>query len=230
MLELLENLFPILITIIGLFYILMSLLVARAIGYKGLGFNINSSTLSTTPSPSTTPTTTTSTTPSTTQSTTLEGEKFTDEPTTTTTPQDETCDDCLSKEYDNKKSNLIFKQFNIKKNAKIVVWMSFILGCLFLGNQITGYLDFLTSINLIGKIIISIIFIGVGVNARLLIKIFDKIKKNCSKQCNDHLKIDLLESFKKIKATSFVVYSILFFASFFVLFGQKAIKKVSKKK
>ena len=222
MLELLENLFPILVTIIGLFYILMSLLVARAIGYKGLGFNINSSTPSTTPSPS----------PSTTPSTTLEGENFTDETTTTTTttPQDETCDDCLSKEYDNKKSNLIFKQFNIKKNAKIVVWMSFILGCLFLGNQITGYLDFLTSINLIGKIIISIIFIGVGVNARLLIKIFDKIKKNCSNQCNNHLKIDLLESFKKIKATSFVVYSILFFASFFVLFGQKAIKKVSKKK
>ena len=223
MLELLENLFPILVTIIGLFYILMSLLVARAIGYKGLGFNINSSTPSTTPSRS----------PSTTPSTTPKGEGFEDETTTTTTtttPQDETCNDCLSKEYDNQKSNFIFKQFNIKKNAKIVVWMSFILGCLFLGNQITGYLDFLTSINLIGKIIISIIFIGVGVNARLLIKIFDKIKKNCSNQCNDHLKIDLLESFKKIKATSFVVYSILFFASFFVLFGQKAIKKVSKKK
>lgn len=212
MLELLENLFPVLITVIGLFYIIIALLVARAIGYKGLGFKLKEiSTPTSTPTP-------TSTSTSTSTFTNTNNNKFS------------TCNECLDYKHKNKKSNILFKHFNIKKNAIIVIWLSFILGCLFLGNQITGYLDFLTSIDLIGKLIVTVIFFAVGVNARLLIKIFDRIKNDCETICEEHFRIDLIKSFKDIKATSFVIYIILTFTSFFVLFGKKAIKKVSTKK
>jgi hypothetical protein len=196
MLELLENLFPVLVTIIGLFYILVALLVARAIGYKGLGFSISEVNNNNIP----------------------ENSKY------------ESCNACLSNDHKNEKSNILFKHFNIEKNAKIVIWLSFILGCLFLGNQITGYLDFLTSFDLFGKIIIGGIFFAVGINARLLIKILNKIRDNCTDVCQEQFKIDLIKGFKDIKATSFVIYIFITLVTFFVLFGQKTIKKISKKK
>jgi len=215
MLELLENLFPVLITVIGLFYILIALLVARAVGYNGLGFKLKEiSTPTSTPTPASTSTSTSTST-------------FTN---TNTINKFSTCNECLDYKHKNEKSNILFKHFNIKKNAKIVIWLSFILGCLFLGNQITGYLDFLTSFDLFGKIIIGGIFFAVGVNARLLIKILNKIKNNCANICQEQFKIDLIKSFKDIKATSFVIYIFITLVSFFVLFGQKTIKKISKKK
>ena len=187
MIELLENLFPVLITIIGIFYISIALILARAIGYKGLGFKIGSDI-------------------------------------------DDTCKNCLDKSYSNSKSNILFKKFNIKNNAIITIWLSFILGCLFLVNQITGYLDFLTSISIIGKLIIFIIFVAVGINARLLIKILKIIKKKCKEDCNEHFKINLIKLSDKIDYTSIYIYIIIVFITFFILFGQKALKKVSKKK
>lgn len=207
MLELLENLFPVLVTIIGLFYILVALLVARAIGYKGLGFSINEVNNNNNIPENNIP-----------ENNISENNEY------------ESCEACLSDDHKNEKSNILFKHFNIEKNAKIVIWLSFILGCLFLGNQITGYLDFLTSFDLIGKIIIGGIFFAVGVNARLLIKILNKIKNNCTDICQEQFKIDLIKSFKDIKATSFVIYIFITLVSFFVLFGQKTIKKISKKK
>ena len=97
-------------------------------------------------------------------------------------------------------------------------------------SQLLGLHKILTSFDLIGKIIIGGIFFAVGVNARLLIKILNKIKNNCTDVCQEQFKIDLIKGFKDIKATSFVIYIFITLVSFFVLFGQKTIKKISKKK
>ena len=188
--DLLENVFKILTTIAGIFYFGLALLLARTIGYRGIGFKFETN--------------------------------------------NESCKDCLAEPIETGKK--VFGKeikFNIKKNTIFIIWLSFVLGCAFIGNSLTGYLDILTSIDWIGAIISLGIIACIILNAILLVKIIDKLNKKepegCLQSCTEHFKLNLIDIFSKIKIASFTLVAIISLSTIVILFAPKTFKKMGKK-
>jgi hypothetical protein len=198
--ELLENIFKILTTIVGLVYFGISIILARTIGYKGLGFKISPK-----------------------------------DHNDNSNYDPKVCSDCIEgkgKGKENKHRINIFGRsikFNIKKNTIFIIWISFILGCLFIGNSLTGYLDFLTSIDIIGKIISLGIIFFISINSYLLYQIIRNLKK-CHDACETQFQFDMMSLLNKVKTTSFTFIGIVVLATVVILFAPKTFKKIGKKK
>lgn len=190
--ELLENIFKILTTIVGLVYFSIAIILARTIGYKTLGFKISSDN-----------------------------------------DPNEQCKDCISGEKEGIQHEIkIFGKsikFNLKNNTIFIIWISFILGCLFIGNSLTGYLDFLTEIDIIGKLISWAIIFFIGINSYLLYQIIKNLN-NCNNNCKTHFEFNLTNFLNKVNITSFAFIGIVVLVTVIVLFAPKTFNKIRKKK
>lgn len=194
--ELLENVFKILTTIVGLVYFGIAIILARTIGYKGLGFKISPKD---------------------------DNDQSNYDP--------KLCSDCIEGKEKEHRINIFGRsiKFNIKKNTIFIIWISFILGCLFIGNSLTGYLDFLTSIDIIGKIISLGIIFFISINSYLLYQIIRNLKK-CHEDCKTQFQFDMMSLLNKVKTTSFTFIGIVVLATVIILFAPKTFKKIGKKK